>query len=161
MEIPINYEYREEAVRSLLDIEQLARLVITEENKPEDTEVSINFVDDDAIWELNRDYRDVDRPTDVLSFECDGYEDGDIPVVEGMSFELGDIVIAPDVAERQAPEFGLSFADEMSLLITHGLLHLCGYDHMQDDEAEIMEAREKELLTKFWGRPFKRSAVEG
>ena len=71
------------------------------------------------------------------------------------------IVIAPDVAERQAPEFGLSFADEMSLLITHGLLHLCGYDHMQDDEAEIMEAREKELLTKFWGRPFKRSAVEG
>ena len=125
------------------------------------TPQAVDIASEMELLQLNRDYRDVDRPTDVLSFECDGYEDGDIPVVEGMSFELGDIVIAPDVAERQAPEFGLSFADEMSLLITHGLLHLCGYDHMQDDEAEIMEAREKELLTKFWGRPFKRSAVEG
>ncbi len=48
----------------------------------------------------------------------------------------------------------------MSLLVTHGLLHLCGYDHMEDDEAEEMEARERELLTEFWGRPFARSAAE-
>ena len=160
MDITINYDYREQDVKALFDIETLALLVIVEEAKPDDTEVSINFVTDETIWELNREYRGVDRPTDVLSFECDGFDD-DEPMCEGMGFELGDIVIAPDVAERQAPEYGLSFADEMSLLITHGLLHLCGYDHMEDDEAQVMEAREKELLTKFWNRPFLRSAVEG
>ncbi|HAM15743.1 MAG TPA: rRNA maturation RNase YbeY, partial [Eggerthellaceae bacterium] len=78
----------------------------------------------------------------------------------GMAFELGDIVIAPDVAQEQAPSYGLDFADETSLLIAHGLLHLCGYDHMQESEAELMEARERELLTEFWGRPFSRCAAE-
>lgn len=160
MEIAINYEYREQDMRSLLDVQKLAEFVIRSEGKPEDTEVSINFVTDEEIHVLNRGYRDVDRPTDVLSFECDGYEDDDVPFVEGMSFELGDIVIAPDVAEKQAPEYGLSFEDEMSLLVTHGLLHLCGYDHMEDEEAQIMEARERELLSEYWGRPFKRSAVD-
>ena len=160
MDIAINYEYREDDVKSLFDIEALARLVIEKENNPESTEVSISFVTDESIHELNREWRGVDRPTDVLSFECDGYDD-DMPQLEGEAFELGDIVIAPDVAEAQAPAYGLSFADEVSLLVTHGLLHLCGYDHMQDDEAEVMEARERELLSEFWGRPFVRSGVEG
>ena len=161
MDIAVNYDYREDDMRSLLDIEALAQLVIAREGKPDDTEVSINFVTDEAIHELNREYRGVDRPTDVLSFECDGYEgEDDLAPVEGMAFELGDIVIAPDVAEAQAPEYGLSFADEVSLLVTHGLLHLCGYDHMEDDEAEEMEARERELLGEFWGRPFSRCAAE-
>ena len=159
MEITVNYDYRADDVQALFDVEALAAHVIQGEGKPDDTEVSINFVTDEAIHELNRDYRGVDRPTDVLSFECDGFDD-DVPYVEGMGFELGDIVVAPDVAERQAPEYGLSFADEMSLLVTHGLLHLCGYDHMVEDEAEVMEARERELLTSFWGRPFLRSAAE-
>ncbi|MBE6472093.1 MAG: rRNA maturation RNase YbeY [Coriobacteriaceae bacterium] len=161
MEIAINYDYREADMRALLDVEALAELVISREGKPEDTEVSINFVTNEAIHELNRDFRDVDRPTDVLSFECDGYEgEDDLAPIEGMAFELGDIVVAPDIAEAQAPEYGLAFADEVSLLVTHGLLHLCGYDHMEDDEAEEMEARERELLTEFWGRPFARSAAE-
>ena len=161
MDIAVNYDYREDDMHSLLDIEALAQLVIAREGKPDDTEVSINFVTDEAIHELNREYRGVDRPTDVLSFECDGYEgEDDLAPVEGMAFELGDIVIAPDVAEAQAPEYGLSFADEVSLLVTHGLLHLCGYDHMEDAEAEAMEARERELLGEFWGRPFSRCAAE-
>ena len=161
MEIQVNYDYREQDVKRLFDVDALARLVIQREGKPADTEVSVNFVTDEAIHELNRDFRGVDRPTDVLSFECDGYEgEDDLAPVEGMAFELGDIVIAPDVAEAQAPEYGLSFADEVSLLVTHGLLQLCGCDHMEDDEAEEMEARERELLTEFWGRPFARSAAE-
>lgn len=161
MEIAINYDYREEDMRSLLDSEALAAFVIGEEGMPSDTEVSINFVTNEHIHELNRDYRGVDRPTDVLSFECDGYDgEDDGPLVEGMGFELGDIVIAPDVAEKQAPEYGLSYSDEVSLLVTHGLLHLCGYDHMEEEEAQIMEARERELLSKFWGRPFKRSSED-
>ena len=159
MEIQVNYSYREDDMRALLDIERLARFVIEHEGMPETTEVSISFVTDEAIHELNREWRDVDRPTDVLSFECDGFDD-DMPVMEGEAFELGDIVIAPDVAEAQAPEYGLSFAHEMSLLITHGLLHLCGYDHMEEDEALEMEARERELLSEFWGAPFSRSAAD-
>ncbi len=160
MEIYVNYSYREEDVKALFDIEELARFVIEHEDKPSNTEVSISFVTDEEIHELNREWRGVDRPTDVLSFECDGYED-DMPIAEGEAFELGDIVIAPDVAQAQAPTYGLSFADELSLLVTHGLLHLCGYDHMEDDEAETMEARERALLTKFWGKPFKRSGSDG
>lgn len=161
MDIQVNYDYREEDVKALFDVEKLAAFVIGAEGKPASTEVSINFVTDDAIHELNRTYRGVDRPTDVLSFECDGFEgEDDLPLEEGMAFELGDIVVAVDVAERQAPEYEMSFADEMSLLITHGLLHLCGYDHMVAEEAEEMEARERELLSRFWNKPFKRCAAE-
>lgn len=159
MEICVNYDYREEEMRSLLDIEALAKHVIESEGKPDTTEVSISFVTNDEIHDLNRQWRGVDRPTDVLSFECDGYDD-DMPMLDGEAFELGDIVIAPDVAEAQAPQYGLSFSHEASLLITHGLLHLCGYDHMEEDEALVMEARERELLTQFWGQPFKRSAAD-
>lgn len=160
MDVQVNYEYREEDMKALLDIVALAEFVVSREGKPDGTEVCISFVTDDEIHELNREWRGVDRPTDVLSFECDGVDD-EMPVPEGGLFELGDIVIAPDVAELQAPSYGLSFSDEMSLLITHGLLHLCGYDHMEDDEAQVMEARETELLSEFWGRPFKRTAAEG
>ncbi len=91
--------------------------------------------------------------TDVLSFECDNIDD-DITAADGPScpvYELGDIIVAPDVAARQSTEFGNSFEQEVSLLIVHGLLHLCGYDHIVDEEAEVMEARERELLTA-WAR---------
>ena len=161
MDVLVNYDYRGEEVRAAVDVERLAEFVVRAEACPESTEVSINFVTNDAIHELNRDYRGVDRPTDVLSFECDGYDDEvayDAEVDE--SFELGDIVVAPDVAEGQAPEYGMTFADELSLLIVHGLLHLCGYDHMEDEEAEVMEARERELLSEFYGRAFKRCSGE-
>ena len=159
MDIQVNYDYRAEDMKSLLDVEELARFVIEHEGKPAETEVSISFVTDEEIHELNRTWRGVDRPTDVLSFECDGVDD-DMPALAGAAFELGDIVIAPDVAERQAPDYEMAFADEMSLLITHGLLHLCGYDHMEEEEAAIMEAREREILSSYWGRDFKRSGVD-
>jgi probable rRNA maturation factor len=157
MDIQVNYEYGGEAVRRALDVEALTRFVIEQEEKPDSTEVSISFVTDEAIHELNREYRGIDRPTDVLSFECDNLDDDFAPAGFDEPYELGDIVIAVDIAQRQAPEYGLSFPDELSLLITHGLLHLCGYDHMEEDEALEMEARESELLSAFWKRPFKRS----
>ena len=159
MDILVNYEYREDEMRKLLDIEKLARFVLEREEMPLSTEVSISFVGNDAIHELNREWRGVDRPTDVLSFECDGFDD-DMPVIEDEIFELGDIVIAPDVAQEQAPTYGLSFEHEMSLLVTHGLLHLCGYDHMEEEEAVEMEARERELLSEYWGMEFVRSAAD-
>ena len=169
MEITVNFDYREDDMAALVDVERLAEFVISREGKPDGTEVSINFVTDEVIHELNREYRGVDRPTDVLSFECDGYEDDEdefsfdiasVSDVGGMVFELGDIVVAPDVAERQAPQYGMTFADEVSLLIVHGLLHLCGYDHMEEEEALVMEARERELLSAFYDRDFKRCEVD-
>ena len=156
MDIQVNYDYREDDVRPIIDVERLAQFVIEREDFPATTEVSINFVDNETIHELNRDYRNIDRPTDVLSFECDGVDD-DMPVPDGEEpFELGDIFVAPDIAEQQCAQFGFSFADELHLLVTHGLLHLCGYDHMQEDEAEVMEARERELLGSYLGREFER-----
>ena len=154
--VQVNFDYREDDMKTLLDFEGLARFVLMHEDVPAHAEVSISFVDDERIHALNREWRGIDRPTDVLSFECDGIDDG-MPEIEGADFELGDIVVAPDVAERQAPEYGLSFADEMSLLVTHGLLHLCGYDHMEEGEAQVMEARERELLSAYWSRDFKRA----
>jgi len=155
MEITVNYDYREDDVRAQIDVEALAAFVIEHEGKPAYTEVSINFVTDQAIHELNREYRGIDRPTDVLSFECDGAgEFAESP--EQQIYELGDIVVAPDVAQAQCAQFGTTFSDELHLLVTHGLLHLCGYDHMEDSEAEAMEQRERDLLGEYLGRPFER-----
>lgn len=156
MDITVNYDYREDDVRATLDVTALATFVIEQEERPATTEVSISFVDDAEIHRLNREYRGIDRPTDVLSFECDNLDDEFSPVADEEPYELGDIVIAPDVAERQTEEFGTTFHDELSLLIVHGLLHLCGWDHMVDEEAEAMEARECDLLERYLGRPFER-----
>lgn len=162
MDIQVNYDYREEDVRELLDVEALASFVAGKEELPAHTELSISFVTDDKIHELNREWRGIDRPTDVLSFECDGVDDVmDLSLLDEMSFELGDIVVAVDVAERQAPEYGMAFSDELALLITHGMLHLCGYDHMEPEEADEMESRECELLSEYFNRPFVRFAHEG
>lgn len=156
MDIAINYDYRPEDVESL-PIAELARFVLEWEGKPQNTEVSISFVDDHEIAHLNETYRGKKGPTDVLSFECDGFDDDfedDMTMPDGIDipFELGDIVIAVDVAMRQTEEFGTSFQEEIELLLTHGLLHLCGYDHIEDDEAEVMEALERRILAAWRSR---------
>lgn len=146
MEILIDYRYREEDLVGL-PIDSLCCFVLEREEKPENAEVSVSFVDDEEIAQLNEEYRGKVGPTDVLSFECDNLEDEMSGFgLEEDIYELGDIVIAVDVAERQTREFGTSFEEEITLLLVHGLLHLCGYDHIEDDEAEIMEAREAELI---------------
>ncbi|WP_124061265.1 rRNA maturation RNase YbeY [Gordonibacter sp. Marseille-P4307] len=155
MDVSINCPHRPDAAH-LIDIEGITRLVVESEGKPACTEVSVNFVTDEEIHRLNLEYRGIDRPTDVLSFECDGVSDAGFDVAEADVYELGDIVIAPDVCERQAAEFGTTLSDELSLMLVHGLLHLCGYDHCEDGEAEQMERRERELLSSFYGRPFAR-----
>ena len=140
MDILISYRYREDDLAPL-PLEELTRFVLESERRPDATEVSVSFVDDAVIAELNEKYRGKQGPTDVLSFECDGCGDGPDAPEDGV-FELGDVIIAPDVAERQTAEFATTFEEEISLLLVHGLLHLCGYDHVVDEEAEVMEARE-------------------
>lgn len=147
MDILISYAHREADLAGL-SIEALAQQVLAAEEVPDRAEVSISFVDDATIAQLNERYRSIAGPTDVLSFECDSVADelSDAAVVSEHVYEVGDVIIAPDMAERQASEYGQSFKAEIELLLVHGLLHLCGYDHMRDDEARIMEAREEELL---------------
>lgn len=112
---------------------------------PEGTEVSVAFVDDAEMAELNLSYRGKEGPTDVLSFECDNLDDG-FPADPEDLYSLGDIVIAPDVAERQAADFGSTLHDEVDMLLVHGVLHLNGYDHIEDADAEEMEALQNRIL---------------
>ena len=120
----------------------LATFALAYEKAPEACEVSVTLVDEDQIADLNRRYRGIDRPTDVLSFPMDDpWEDPDEEEIP-----IGDIMIAPTIAAAQAPEYGNSFEDEMSLLLVHGCLHLLGYDHIEDAEAEVMEAHERAIL---------------
>lgn len=113
----------------------------------EETEVDITIVDDEEIHELNRTYRDVDRPTDVLSFALDE-GDEDEPELIGAPEEhlLGDIIISAETAQRQADEFGHGLTREFVYLAVHGLLHLLGYDHMCDEDKVVMRAKEEEAL---------------
>ena len=146
MQINVLIDHGQDLVQSL-DIEGLALFVLQEMNCPESTDVTISFVSNERIHELNKEYRGMDKPTDVLSFECDNvpFDDEDVDDVE--EYELGDVIIATDVALAQTEEFGTTFEEEVSLLTVHGLLHLCGYDHIEDEEAEIMEALEQSLIT--------------
>ncbi len=107
-----------------------------------DIEVSVSLVTTDRIHELNREHRGIDSPTDVLSFPCD-----DPGEMQGQLCELGDIVFAPEVAFEQSHEYGNTYVQEMDLLVIHSVLHLLGYDHIEDDDAEKMEAKEREIRT--------------
>ena len=126
------------------EIRAIAAHVLTAEGVEREVEISLSFVDESEMRELNHEWRGIDRTTDVLSFECDSAFDDELPDDE--LIELGDVILAPEVIERQAPGFGNTPADECRLMLVHGLLHLLGYDHIEDDEAEVMEAREDELL---------------
>ncbi|MDY3754037.1 MAG: rRNA maturation RNase YbeY [Collinsella sp.] len=126
------------------EVEHICEVVLAAEGVERKVEISLSYVDEDEMHELNHEWRGIDRTTDVLSFECDSAFDEDIPADE--TLELGDIILAPQVIARQAPGFGNSPAAECRLMLVHGMLHLLGYDHIVDDEAEVMEAREDAIL---------------
>lgn len=111
------------------------------------TEVDITIVDDEEIHTLNREYRNVDRPTDVLSFALDEGEEDEPELIDGPEEHLlGDIIISAETAQRQGEEFGHGLEREIVYLAVHGLLHLLGYDHMADEDKKIMRAKEEEAL---------------
>lgn len=109
----------------------------------DDLELSVIFVDDERIHAINRDYREIDRSTDVISFAL---EDSEQYYIEGMPRALGDIFISVDHARMQANEYGHSFYREMCFLFTHGLLHLLGYDHMVESDEKVMFALQNDIL---------------
>ena len=107
-----------------------------------EAELSILLCDDATIHPLNRDYRGKDKPTDVLSF---AQREGDFAFID--DDVLGDVIVSMDTTIRQANERKHSTQTELRVLLVHGILHLLGYDHIEDDEAEIMEAKEREILS--------------
>ena len=107
-------------------------------------EIRVTFVDLDEIHELNKQYRGVDKPTDVLSFPQ--FDDLEEEIPEVCEICLGDVVICEQKAREQAEEFGHSFERELVYLFTHSVLHLLGYDHMEDDEKKAMREREEEIM---------------
>ena len=109
----------------------------------DDLELSVIFVDDKRIHEINREYLQIDRSTDVISFAL---EDSEQYYIEGMPREIGDIFISIDHAKMQAEEYGHSFFREMCFLFTHGLLHLLGFDHMNEEDEKVMFGRQKTIL---------------
>lgn len=121
------------------NIEKAIKEVLLLEGKSLDYEVSVSFVDNEEIKELNRTYRNVDRETDVLSFPLG--EDELFP-----SNLLGDIVISAEKALEQSQEYGHSLLREIVYLTVHSMFHLLGYDHMEEEEKEIMRSREKKAM---------------
>lgn len=144
-----------------LPYEEIIRNVVLSsleyENCPYEAEVNVILTDNEEIHKLNLEYRGIDRPTDVLSFPMleydtpsdfshveEDYEDCFNP--ETGELMLGDIVISVDKVEEQAEKYGHSQRRELAFLVAHSMLHLCGYDHMEEEERLDMEARQRAIL---------------
>lgn len=120
----------------MLDVDQIVACVFEAINQTDDKDIAIVFSDDAQVQTLNRDFRGKDKTTNVLSFPSDAED------------EWGDIILAYETIAREAHEQGKPFKAHLTHLIVHGVLHLLGYDHIEDDEAEEMEALEITILAQ-------------
>ena len=141
--IPVTYKLKiliRRAVEATLDFEQYGN----------DCEVSVTFTDNAQIKELNAQFRNINRATDVLSFPLFDYEgESEEPPVDELTGMLGDVVISLEQAEKQAGEFGHSFEREAAFLTVHSMLHLLGYDHETGEEGEAdMRRRQTAILER-------------
>lgn len=154
-------EFEQEYDKELgLDYKEIADKVINAaldyEECPYEAEISLTLVNNESIHKINKEFRQIDRPTDVLSFPMIEYkapgefdfleECDDCFNPESGELMLGDIIISLDKVEEQAANYGHSLLREYAFLIAHSMLHLMGYDHMTEDEAKIMEAKQTEIL---------------
>lgn len=136
-------------------VRSLAALVLSEEGFGERTEVTVSAVAEAEIADLNARHLGRPGPTDVLSFPLVALAPGTVPPADpaGPPLLIGDVVIAPEYVARQAAELGVPPGAEMALMVCHGILHLLGYDHVEDPDAELMEERERRLLARVgWER---------
>ncbi len=147
-DLGINYEeIADKVINYALDYEKC----------PYEAEISLTLTDNKGIWEVNKEFRQMDKPTDVLSFPLIEYAvPGEFDFLEDMDdcfnpetgeLMLGDILISLDKVYEQANEYGHSVTREYAFLIAHSMLHLMGYDHMEEEEAKIMESKQKEILS--------------
>lgn len=160
MTINIEYETEKElAVDYEKIIHDIIPAALDYEECPYEAEVNVILTDNEAIREINRDYRQIDAPTDVLSFPMIEFEkESDFSHVEDAVEDffnpetgeliLGDIIISVEKVVEQAEKYAHSQERELAFLLAHSMLHLCGYDHMADMEREIMEQKQREILAK-------------
>ncbi|WP_432355214.1 rRNA maturation RNase YbeY [Sporosarcina sp. A2] len=132
-------------------IQKLLSFASDEEGLEDGTELSVTFLDDAGIREVNRDYRGKDQATDVISFALEEEGDGEAPIIgaEDMPRHLGDLLISVQTAQKQAEEYGHSLEREIGFLALHGFLHLLGYDHMTEDDEKKMFGRQDAILQSF------------
>ena len=147
----IYFENDQEKMQVSYKLKRLVRLsveaTLAYEGVGRDLEVSVTFTDDDGIRKLNRNYRKIDKPTDVLSFPLFDFEGEGDAMSEELDDMLGDIVLSLERAAAQAEEFGHSFEREVSFLTVHSMLHLLGYDHETSEEDELdMRQRQTEIM---------------
>lgn len=147
LEIDFLDETNELAEDQLVTIEKLLNYAAGKENVQDGSELSVTFVSNERIQEINRNYRDKDRPTDVISFALEEMGEGEVAIVgEGIPRILGDIIISIPKAREQAEEYNHSFLRELGFLAVHGFLHLLGYDHMNEKDEKQMFDKQRDLL---------------
>jgi probable rRNA maturation factor len=143
-------ETKELTDEQMLEIERIINFAAKKQGIEEHSEVSVTFVSNERIQEINREYRAKDIATDVISFAMEELGEGEIALVGvEMPRVLGDIIISIPKAKEQAEEYGHSFLRELGFLALHGFLHLLGYDHMTEDEEKEMFTLQKELLNEY------------
>lgn len=156
------YVENETEVTFPFDVEEIVQLVaeavLETEDCPYESQVNVLLTDNEGIHGFNKEYRGIDRETDVLSFpNLDFEEPGIFDIEEEREADyfdpdsgeliLGDIIISVDKVLEQAESYGHSTKREFAFLVAHSMLHLCGYDHMEEAEAKIMEGKQEEILT--------------
>ncbi|MCU9613916.1 rRNA maturation RNase YbeY [Caldibacillus lycopersici] len=152
--MPLDMDFNDET-ESLTEeqintLEKLLHLAAKMEAIEEKSELSLTFVDNERIQEINRDYRDKDQPTDVISFALEETVEDELDIIGAdMPRVLGDIIISVPRAQEQANEYGHSFMRELGFLSVHGLLHLLGYDHQTEEQEKIMFGKQEEILQAF------------
>lgn len=149
-DINLDIDYKETGTRVI-------NAVLDSENCPYETEINLILTDNENIHKINKEYRQIDRPTDVLSFPMIEYEKpSDFSGLEENTEDyfnpesgeliLGDIIISLEKVQEQAQSYGHSVLREYAFLIAHSMLHLCGYDHIKEDEAKVMEEKQRNIL---------------
>ena len=148
--IDFNDETNELTKQELNTIESLLHFAAKQESIEDGSELSVTFVTNDRIQEINREYRDKDKATDVISFAMEELGEGEIPL-SGVDMPriLGDIIISLAKAKEQAEDYGHSFIRELGFLSVHGFLHLLGYDHEIEEDEQKMFGRQKDILDEF------------
>ena len=152
MSIVIDFinETSELSEEDIQTVEKLLQFAAKSENVEDDSELSVTFVTNERIQEINKEYRNKDLPTDVISFAMEELGEGETPFsVEGMPRILGDIIISLAKAKEQAVDYGHSSLRELGFLAVHGFLHLLGYDHEVEEDEKKMFGRQKDILDEF------------
>ena len=144
MNIEVFNEVEEDLSKELTELKELL-INVCKDEKLDNGEFNVIIVDEEKIHDLNREYRGIDRVTDVISFALEDDKSFNIDAYR----MLGDIYICLNKAKEQANEYGHSFKRELSFLAIHGLLHLLGYDHMNEDDEKVMFDKQEEVLNRY------------